>query len=101
MVHLFSHPSWTNAADDPSGLSEHTNPTSLPQRNVSSTGNEENDLTQWEVLGASSLPLSDDHLLPSADSGEEIPVFDEKYWFDQVAALRQENAELQSGKQWA
>eukprot|EP00973_Karenia_brevis_P090444 12402620-Karenia_brevis.AAC.1 len=101
MVHLYCHPSWTNVADETPGTSERTNVFPLPQRDALTIGSEENDLTQWEVLGVPSLPLSDDRALPSADANEEVPVFDEKYWFDQVAALRQENADLQSGKQWA
>eukprot|EP00973_Karenia_brevis_P010393 1409967-Karenia_brevis.AAC.1 len=101
MVHLYCHPSWTNVTDEPSGTFEQTLAPPLPPCDAQMTGSEENDLAQWEVLGASSSPLSDDRTLPSADVNGGDPVFDEKYWFDQVAALRQENADLQLGKQWA
>eukprot|EP00973_Karenia_brevis_P037260 5136877-Karenia_brevis.AAC.1 len=79
MVHLYCHPSWTSAADDPTGTTERANFSSSPQGDALLTGSEENDLTQWEVLGVPSLPLSDDRSPPSADVNEEVPIFDEKY----------------------
>eukprot|EP00973_Karenia_brevis_P093964 12420058-Karenia_brevis.AAC.1 len=50
MVHLYCHPSWTNLSDEPSGT---------------------NDMSQWEVIGVSSLPLSDDRSSPLADAGDK------------------------------
>eukprot|EP00973_Karenia_brevis_P051141 7103162-Karenia_brevis.AAC.1 len=63
-------------------------------------GSEENDLTQWEVFGAPTLPLSDDREVPSPEVNEEVHVHGKKYWSDRVMTVRLENAEVQRGKQW-
>eukprot|EP00973_Karenia_brevis_P015328 2096731-Karenia_brevis.AAC.1 len=88
MVHLYCHPSWANVADEPSGSNEQTNVPPLPPCDAQMNESEERNIAQWNDFGVPSLPSSDARLLPSADVNGEVTVFDEKYWFDQVAALR-------------
>eukprot|EP00973_Karenia_brevis_P022587 3108637-Karenia_brevis.AAC.1 len=101
MVHLYCHPSWAHAADEPSGSYEQTSVPPLPPSDAQMNESDERNVAQWDGFGVPSLPSSDARLLSSADVNGEVTVFDEKYWFDQVAALRRENADLEHEKQWA
>eukprot|EP00973_Karenia_brevis_P007596 1031025-Karenia_brevis.AAC.1 len=98
MVHLFCHPSWANVAGESSSSNAHSTVPPLPSSDVQTN---EHSVDQWDAVGMLSSPSSDARLLSPANVNEEVTVFDDKYWFDQVAILRRENADLEYEKQWA
>eukprot|EP00973_Karenia_brevis_P050474 7005423-Karenia_brevis.AAC.1 len=65
--------------------------------------NETNDsrVDQGDGLGEQTSPASDDRFSTLEEDTEQVDITDGKYWSEQVAILRRENAELFYDKQWA
>eukprot|EP00973_Karenia_brevis_P003529 490090-Karenia_brevis.AAC.1 len=83
-----------NVVDEPSGSNEHTGVLPLPSSDVLMIESDECDLAQWDSFGVQTSPAIDARLFTPEDVNGEVTATDDKYWFDQVAILRRENADL-------
>eukprot|EP00973_Karenia_brevis_P001177 161086-Karenia_brevis.AAC.1 len=100
MVLLFPSSSWAEAVYEPSSSNFLSDAFPLPSSDVPMDVGMVGNLPR-DGSGVLTSPSSDARLFAFEMDNVEVPIMDEKYWFDQVASLRSENADLCFEKQRA
>eukprot|EP00973_Karenia_brevis_P036743 5062647-Karenia_brevis.AAC.1 len=89
-----SSSSWADLVDEPPCCNEPSDDLPLPTSDVLLNDGHESHVDQWDGF--------DERTLPASNVRRSFPGRDNrKYWADQVATLRRENADLFNDKQWA